>query len=97
VISEIEGGKSISMMGRKATSVGQNGAKRVMNDKPIQGISFLTGPRGFPVKYSGEPQKGFLRVPGSLHNPGRAKASGQSEENRPGPIGKKKYSLFPLK
>jgi hypothetical protein len=44
-----------------------------------------------------EPQKGGLRVPGSLHNSGHAKALGQAEENRPGLIGKKKYSLFPLK
>jgi hypothetical protein len=38
VISEIEGGESISIMGRKATSVGQNGAKGVMKifDKGLQ-------------------------------------------------------------
>jgi hypothetical protein len=45
VISEIEGGESISIMGRKATSVGQNGAKGVMKifDKGLQ-VQDLAGP-----------------------------------------------------
>jgi hypothetical protein len=67
-------------------------------------LLILPGPEGFrfyvlvpqaPQKV--EPRKGGLRVPGSLHSPGRAKTLGQAEENRPGPIGKKKYSLSALK